>query len=208
MKDDICNHLNAQNEVNAKIWAETLINEENQIPCYDIACTMCDQIRGRLEYLQKFGAPKDMNQTFATVIHLAPKLGVEELEVVRNQLVALLGTEFALQADEDKAMINPVVAENIDFAKIEDGQLVYRLRQLAKERNIAYEPSYDMKIALNSYLDRKGLIDPMDDGQSAAQQVPQYNPSAGPPGNQGSGGGMPPGGPGMPPGDGGGQMDQ
>jgi hypothetical protein len=128
MKDDICNHLNAQNEVNAKIWAETLINEENQIPCYDIACTMCDQIRGRLEYLQKFGAPKDMNQTFATVIHLAPKLGVEELEVVRNQLVALLGTEFALQADEDKAMINPVVAENIDFAKIEDGQLVYRLR--------------------------------------------------------------------------------
>ena len=61
-------------------------------------------------------------------------------------------------------MINPVVAENIDFAKIEDGQLVYRLRQLAKERNITYEPSYDMKIALNSYLDRKGLIDPMDDG--------------------------------------------
>lgn len=43
---------------------------------------------------------------------------------------------------------------------------------MAKERNIAYEPSYDMKIALNSYLDRKGLIDPMDDGQSAAQQVP------------------------------------
>jgi hypothetical protein len=28
-KDDICNHLGAQNEVNAKIWAETLINDEN-----------------------------------------------------------------------------------------------------------------------------------------------------------------------------------
>ena len=56
-----------------------------------------------------------MNQTFATVIHVAPKLGVEELEVVRKQLVALLGEEFALQADEDKTMINPVVAENIDI---------------------------------------------------------------------------------------------
>ena len=163
-KDDICNHLNAQNEVNAKIWAETLINDENQIPCYDIACTMCDQIKGRLDYLGKFGPPKDMHQTFATVIHLAPKLGVEELEVVRKQLTALLGEEFALQADEDKAMINPVVAENIDLQKIEDGQVIYRLRQLAKERNISYEPSYDMKIALNAYLDRKGLIDPMDDG--------------------------------------------
>ena len=28
-KDDICKHLSSQNEVNAKIWAETLINDEN-----------------------------------------------------------------------------------------------------------------------------------------------------------------------------------
>ena len=27
-KDDICKHLEAGNEVNAKIWAETIINEE------------------------------------------------------------------------------------------------------------------------------------------------------------------------------------
>ncbi len=28
-KDDICKHLESGNEVNAKIWAETLLNEEN-----------------------------------------------------------------------------------------------------------------------------------------------------------------------------------
>jgi hypothetical protein len=39
---------------------------------------------------------------------------------------------------------------------------------LAKERNIEYEPSYDMKIALNAYLDRKGLLDPMDNGGGPA----------------------------------------
>jgi hypothetical protein len=38
------------------------------------------------------------------------------------------------------------------------------MRQLAKERNIQYEPSYEMKLALNNYLDRKGLSDPLDDG--------------------------------------------
>lgn len=59
-KDDICKHLSSNNEVNAKIWCETLINDEAQIPCYDIACTMADQIKGRLEYISKFGAPKDM----------------------------------------------------------------------------------------------------------------------------------------------------
>lgn len=75
-------------------------------------------------------------------------------------MIALLGDEFAMQADEDKLMINPVVAENIDFMKPEDGQVIFRLRQIAKDRNIQYDPSYEMRVALNSYCDRKGLIDP------------------------------------------------
>jgi hypothetical protein len=41
-KDDICKHLELGNEVNAKIWCETLINEENMIPVYDVISTMCD----------------------------------------------------------------------------------------------------------------------------------------------------------------------
>jgi len=87
---------------------------------------------------------------------------------VRKQLAALLGDEFVMQADEDKTIINPMVAEKIDFIKPEDGQIIYRLRQLAKERNIDYEPSHDMRVALNAYCDRKGLLDPMDNGQSQA----------------------------------------
>lgn len=54
-KDDICKHLEAGNEVNAKIWAETIINEEGQIPCYDVVSTMCDQVKGRLTQIAKFG---------------------------------------------------------------------------------------------------------------------------------------------------------
>ena len=166
LKDEICTHLNASNEVNARIWCETLINDEGLVPCYDIACTMCDQVKGRLEYIQKFGAPPDMTQTFATIIHVAPKLNVEELMAVRKQLIMLLGKEFELQADEDKSMINPMVAEKIDFRKPMDGEVIFRLRQLAKERNIQYEPSHDSRQALNMYLDFKGEVDPMDDGSS------------------------------------------
>lgn len=50
-KDTICGHLNSGNEVNATIWTETLINDEAQIPVYDITSTMCDQLKGRLEYI-------------------------------------------------------------------------------------------------------------------------------------------------------------
>ena len=127
---------------------------------------MCDQIKGRLDYIEKFGAPPDMTQTFATLIHMAPKLGVDELMEVRKQLTNLLGKEFALQADEDKSIINPLVAENLDFYKPNYGHVIYRMRLLAKERNFKYEPSYDMKIALNNYLDFKGLSDPFDEGRS------------------------------------------
>lgn len=54
-KDDICKHLESGNEVNAKIWCETLINEENMIPVYDVISTMCDQVNGRLTQIEKFG---------------------------------------------------------------------------------------------------------------------------------------------------------
>jgi len=79
-------------------------------------------------------------------------------------LIALLGKEFALQADEDKKFINPLVAENIDFRKPMEGEIIFRMRQLAKGRNIQYEPSHDARMALNGYCDFKGLADPMDDG--------------------------------------------
>ena len=54
-KDDICRHLESGNEVNAKIWAETLLNEEGQVPVYDVVSTMCDQVNGRLTQIAKFG---------------------------------------------------------------------------------------------------------------------------------------------------------
>ena len=41
-KDTICKHLEMGEEVNAKIWAETLINEEAMVPVYDVVATMCD----------------------------------------------------------------------------------------------------------------------------------------------------------------------
>jgi len=60
-KDEICKHLEAGNEVNAKIWCETLINEEMLVPCYDITAIMCDQLNGKLTSIIRFGPPKDMD---------------------------------------------------------------------------------------------------------------------------------------------------
>ena len=127
MKDDIIKHLIAGNEINAKIWTETLISEENLIPCYDVTSSMCDQLNGRLGYIEKFGPPDDMKVTFATLIHVAPKLDCEELMQVRKVLCSLHEQEFVKECDTNYALINPLVAEKIDIKKIDEGLIILRL---------------------------------------------------------------------------------
>mmetsp|Transcript_3705 Transcript_3705/g.6318 ORF Transcript_3705/g.6318 Transcript_3705/m.6318 type:complete len:128 (+) Transcript_3705:36-419(+) len=84
VKDDICTHLKAGSEVNALIWCETLINDERFAVCFDVVATLCDQMKGRLEYLEKKGVPLDMQTTLGTLSHVAPKMDIEELMGVRK----------------------------------------------------------------------------------------------------------------------------
>ena len=101
-----------------------------------------------------------MNNTFATIIHSAPKLDVNELIEVRKQLTAILAPEFVRECDTNYDLINPVVAQNIDFRKPEDGEVVLRMVNLAKERNIDYTPTHESCQSLHAYCLRKGIPPP------------------------------------------------
>ena len=56
-----------------------------------------------------------MNQTFATIIHAAPKLDCKELMDVRKQLSAVLDDKFVRECDTNYDLINPVVSSTIPF---------------------------------------------------------------------------------------------
>lgn len=58
--------------------------------------------------------PRDMDQTFHTLIHAGAKLDVEELAGVRRQLSKLLGKEFVTQSDQDYSTLNKVVSHIIN----------------------------------------------------------------------------------------------
>jgi vacuolar protein sorting-associated protein IST1 len=180
-KDDIAKHLEAGNEVNAKIWAETLINDEGMVPCFDIISILCDQLNGRLKTIDKFGPPKDMDQNFRTLIYAAPRMEIDELLQVRRQLGKLLGKDFVLAADTDEQAINKVVAANINIRIPEDGEKIKRLVEIAQERNIDYKPSSEAMASLRDYCDRKGLENPL--GSCGKKPIadnlipPPYNPS-------------------------------
>lgn len=51
-----------------------------------------------------------MNQTFATIIHAAPKIDVKELLSVRSMLTSILDEKFARECDTNYDLINPVVS--------------------------------------------------------------------------------------------------
>mmetsp|Transcript_11408 Transcript_11408/g.7918 ORF Transcript_11408/g.7918 Transcript_11408/m.7918 type:complete len:84 (-) Transcript_11408:427-678(-) len=72
-------------------------------------------------------------------------------------------------------MLNPVVAANIDIKIPEQGEVVLRLVNLAKERNIDYIPSAESTSVLNAYCMRKEIPSPIDGG-SAPAYIPQPVP--------------------------------
>jgi len=51
----------------------------------------------------------------ATVISASPKIEITELMTVRAFLVSLVGPEFVRNSMSDNTMINPIVADNIDY---------------------------------------------------------------------------------------------
>lgn len=135
-----------------------------------------------------------MQQTFHTLIYAAPRLEVDELMQVRQQLCGLLGEKEAKKAETDDSCINKIVSinsshnlypqilENINLKIPEEGEKIKRLIEIAKERNIEYKPSTDASYALNAYVDRKGIPHPLNldtvnkNVVSNMNEPPQYNP--------------------------------
>jgi hypothetical protein len=80
------------------------------------------------------------------------------------------------KSDEDYSSLNKVVADNIDLKIAAEGEVIKRLVELAKEKNIKYIPSHEATLALNDYCKLKGIPNPL--GSSPPlDQIPQYNPA-------------------------------
>ena len=55
----------------------------------------------------------------------------------------VLGDRFTKECMTNYDLLNPVVRENIDFKTPEQGEVIFKLCTLAKERNIDYTPSME-----------------------------------------------------------------
>ena len=94
---------------------------------------------------------------------------------VRKMISPLFDKQFVKECDENYDMLNPVVAANVDIKIAEQGEVILRLCNLAKERNIDYIPSAESISVLNAYCMRKEIPCPLDNGNAPAY-VPQPVP--------------------------------
>jgi len=116
-----------------------------------------------------------MNETFATIIHAAPKMDVKELEEVKTELATLFDKDFVKECKTNKDLINKVVRENIDPRKPEEGEVGLRMYNLAQERNINYKPSNEVMVEIKAYCQRKCIPVPTGlRGPDVMPIAPQY----------------------------------
>lgn len=106
---------------------------------------------------------------------------------VSKQLEILLDPKIVKEFHSNYDLLNPVVAENIDYKTPEQGAVIYKLCEIAKQRNIEYTPTMDSQHVLLDYCDRTGKMVPIE----GVQQVPTYVPVPDAYNPAGSGMGMP-----------------
>lgn len=56
-----------------------------------------------------------MDQTFRTLIYVAPRMDVDELNEVRKVLGKIMGKEYVKKTDEDPSCIHKEVNKNIEM---------------------------------------------------------------------------------------------
>jgi hypothetical protein len=83
----------------------------------------------------------------------------------------VLEKSFIAECHTNYNLLNPLVAEKIDYKTPEPGEVVYRLCQLASERNIDYMPTTISNNECIDFCSRKGLPMP-----SQCKEVPNYAP--------------------------------
>ena len=106
---------------------------------------------------------------------------IEELHHVAKQLSLVLDKEAVAEFHTNKSLLHPVVAENIDISPRKTGAVIFKLCQLAKERNIDYIPSQENQDVLFEHCDYNGLKVPIDIQRAPGSYNPKFDMTGGDP---------------------------
>jgi len=113
-KDDPC-----------RIKVESIIMNEKKDAVYEVLSVLCETLLSRLYLIDSMtGVPGDLSEAISTIIYAAPRLGIEELHQISQQLSVKFGSTVVNDALYNKlSQVNPKVIDGLAVS-IPDEEMV------------------------------------------------------------------------------------
>ena len=151
---------------------ENYINEQGKVKVFDVLCTMCDQLKGRIKAVESFGVTDDLASNVYAIIYASQRLDISELSELGKIFKGQMSTVLYREAVAGVA-INPTIKENVDYIRCEEGETYLKLNEIcAKNGEVLYKPE-EWKQSLREYCYRTKKEMPL-----SCQDSLDYNPSA------------------------------
>lgn len=165
-KREISELLKSGKDESARIKVEGVIREDFIIEAHEILELFCELILARLGVIQiSRECPMDLREAVCTIIYAAPRAEVKELTLIREQLIAKFGKEFALDAIHNKDnCANTRVVHKLSVQTPENYLVFQYLNEIAKAYNLEWKaeiPVEPIKIESSvAPLNKEGLVFP------------------------------------------------
>jgi len=110
----------------ALIYIDNYINEENKLKVYDVLCTMCDQLKGRITEVESYGITEDLAVNANAIVYASFRLDIKELQELTKVLKVVM-PKVEYKDAKHRICHNEVVRDNINYRKCEKGEAYLKL---------------------------------------------------------------------------------
>jgi len=106
-----------------------------------------------------------LEEACASIVYSAPYLKLDELADLSQQIKFLYSNKrsinFIEEVQKDPTQVNPHILAHIELRpSVFEGELVYKLANIARELDFAYYPSYFRNCTLQEYCSKLKLTNP------------------------------------------------
>ncbi|KAG0360363.1 hypothetical protein BGZ54_009586 [Gamsiella multidivaricata] len=177
-RKEIARLLEAGKEESARIRVEHVIREDFSIEALEIIELYCELLLARFGLLEQLkNCDPAITEAVNTIIYAAPRSEVKELLLVRDQLTAKFGRDFATNAMENKdESVNPRIIQKLKV-QTPDPYLVNRyLEEIARAFKVSWTADPEMDHQLIGSMDGE-FIDPISHSieQPMRPRLPEKN---------------------------------
>ncbi|CAG8815812.1 42830_t:CDS:2, partial [Gigaspora margarita] len=145
-RKDIAALLENSKEESAKIRVEGIIREDYYIEALEMLELYCELLLARFGLLEQMKqCDPSISEAVNTLIYAAPRSEIKELSLVRDQLIAKFGKEFALNAIENN---NNCLIQKLVFSAADPYLVNSYLEEIARSYNVDWKLDPSLKESL------------------------------------------------------------